>query len=230
MKKHTRFSLIILCFVLAVSALPVSATESPVQTEPIANDDTAATVSVTAAISADIYDPKEVYEAGYQAIQTIAENEDNFYYWKNSKIIRFTFVHSFETGRKTMALFDILGENGQYGYMIYDCEDPGPLSYAAAESIFRLCDTTLSSSAQMRKVVGLSTTEEVYYFYYGLSFGCGVLHADGTIDIYNIRDIVANQAPACITKNSFTAVSAVVAEKKQTTCYYIARTPPKYLL
>ena len=116
-----------------------------------------------------------------------------------------------------MALFDILGQNGQYGYLIYDCEDPGPLSYAATESIFRLCDATLSSSSQMRKIVGVSSVEELYYFYFGLNFGCGVLHADGIIDIYNIRDIIANQAPACITKNSFSAMSAVVTEKKQTT-------------
>ena len=68
MKKSTRFSLIILCLVLTVSALPVSATESPIQTKPIANDESTATISVTAAISADIYDPKEIYEAGCQLI------------------------------------------------------------------------------------------------------------------------------------------------------------------
>ena len=145
------------------------------------NEDNNDTVKI---LATEVFDEKLVFSEGLAEIEGIATNIDEFSYWKNGVVVDFKWLHSFETGLITHALFEIIGENGQHGYMIYDCEREESSSFSATASPYTLAEEALQTR---------SLTNNNYYFYSPMAYGCGVLNDNDLVDIYDIYSLITDE-------------------------------------
>lgn len=132
------------------------------------------------------YDIDAIYNAGLETIAYFAENSSSCAYWADSEVIDFKLLHSFDTGRVAYALFEILGSDGQHGYMINNLEDNFPQQYGDGTSPFAKFEQAVKAD----EIIRLSS--EHYYFYQGMSYGYGIIGDDGLMDIYNIAYYLAD--------------------------------------
>ena len=139
------------------------------------------------------YDSEIILKKGIDSITVIAEGVDECAYWKDSEIINFEFLHSFQTGKTVYALFDILGTNGQYGYIIYDCVKDEANSFSASKSPYKLLGEN-ENNVTMPDITG----KETYLFYAPMSYGYGVLDENDRIDIYDINGILLVAAESMV--------------------------------
>jgi len=154
--------------------------------EEVNNVETENVNDVIEIISSCAFDKDTVMSKGSKEIAEIAARIDEFNYWQDAEIIDFKWLHSFETGYITHALFELLGKNGQYGHMVYDCEDESSNSFAACESPYAMAEKKLNTNSS----VIISSDDDIYYFYTGISYGCGKVNEKGLMDIYNIHSLL----------------------------------------
>ena len=156
------------------------------------------TCSLEAVLENNVYDEKLIFTKGVQEIEIISNEIDEFAYWKDCEIVDFKFLHSFETGNITHALFEVLGSNNQYGYMIYDCVHLESDSFSAAESPYNGTDIIISRE-KFNAEIG---SDQLYYFYAPMTYGVGVLN-DDEISIYNVECIKTKKFDEVVCKTKF---------------------------
>lgn len=161
--------------------------EVPIQANDTVESNTASD-DVIRILTTETFDKDTVLRKGLDEIELIATTIDEFNYWKNPDIVDFRWLHSFKTGLITYALFEIIGENGQPGYMIYDCELEESDSFSASASPYALAEESLQKRS--------FTRDDSYYFYTGVSYGCGVLNEDKLLDIYELYSLMADEEPS----------------------------------
>ena len=137
------------------------------------------------------YDIDAIYNAGLETIAYFAENSSSCAYWADSEVIDFKLLHSFDTGRVAYALFEILGSDGQHGYMISNLEDNFPQQYGDGTSPFAKFEQAVKAD-EITQLSSELLSAEYYYFYEGMSYGYGVIGDDGLMDIYNIAYYLAD--------------------------------------
>ena len=156
-----------------------------IQSNNTVEDNTVVSDDVISILTSTTFNEKAVLSKGLAEIEVISTDIPEFNYWKNADLVEFRWLHSFETGLITYALFEIIGENGQHGYMIYDCEREVSSSFSATASPYTLVEESL----QTRSL----TSDKNYYFYAPMTYGCGILNNENLIDIYDIYGLIADQ-------------------------------------
>lgn len=139
-------------------------------------------------LTAATFDEQVVFDKGLDEIDVIAAGIEEFQYWHNADIVDFKWLHSFKTGFITHALFEIVGENGKHGYMIYDCEEESSSSFSASASPYALFEESV-------QVGSLASDNNGYYFYAPMTYGYGVLNDNERLDIYDIYGLMENAEP-----------------------------------
>lgn len=135
------------------------------------------------------YDTEVVFKEGLYAIDIISQGIDEFAYWKDSEVINYEFLRSFYTGKALYALFDILGSNGQYGYIIINCKTHESDCFAASKSPYKLFDENKNN------LVTADAENDIFLFYAAVSYGYGVIDENDRLDIYDIRSIYGVYEP-----------------------------------
>ena len=221
MKKHFCFLTFLLCLFWIVGVTPaysLDAIEQILKAEDITTEESISSAvnpktNLESILETVSYDAKTVYLDGLQAIEAISRDIEEFNYWENGEIVDFKLLRSFETGYVTHALFEILGANGQYGYLIYDCENHEADSFSASESPYKLADDAIRSDTDIH-ITGSIVKTEPYYFYAPMSYGYGVINASGLMDIYNIRNMVSGTKAEVLTNVSFETTKIKVEEER----------------
>jgi hypothetical protein len=156
-----------------------------IQSNDTVKDNTIVIDDVISILATTTFNEKTVLSKGLAEIEVIAADIPEFYYWKNADLVEFRWLHSFETGLITHALFEIIGENGQHGYMIYDCEREESSSFSATASPYTLVEESLQTKSL--------TSDKNYYFYAPMTYGYGILNDESLIDIYDIYGLIADK-------------------------------------
>lgn len=196
--KHKRLVscvLSVIVILLCTSVTPIAAVDNTynsvethnqvtIQSNNTAEDNTVVSDDVISILTTTTFNEKAVLSKGLAEIEVISTDIPEFNYWKNADLVEFKWLHSFETGLITHALFEIIGENGQHGYMIYDCEREESSSFSATASPYTLVEESL----QTRSL----TSDKNYYFYAPMTYGCGILNNENLIDIYDIYGLIAD--------------------------------------
>ena len=156
-----------------------------IQSNDTVKDNTVISNDVISVLATTTFNEKSVLSKGLAEIEIIATDIPEFNYWKNADLVEFRWLHSFETGLITHALFEIIGENGQHGYMIYDCEREESSSFSATASPYALGEESLRTRSL--------TSDKNYYFYAPMTYGYGILNDESLIDIYDIYELIADK-------------------------------------
>lgn len=150
--------------------------------------------------------------------EKIATKIEEFNYWQDADIIDIKWLHSFVTGLESYVLIDVLGENGQYGYMVYDCTKEETDSYSASKSPYLLAEDFFATTAEDENIFIPLNDDEIYYFYSVLSYGYGVINENGLVDIYNIRYLLSGEdcnEPSVFCNVSFSQVETYKEDAPQ---------------
>ena len=139
-------------------------------------------------LTAATFDEQAVLDKGLDEIDVIAAGIEEFQYWQNAEIVDFKWLHSFKTGFITHALFEIVGENGKHGYMIYDCEEESSSSFSASASPYALFEESVQAGS-------LASDNNGYYFYAPMTYGYGVFNDKEELDIYDIYGLMESAEP-----------------------------------
>lgn len=159
------------------------------------SDDTIVDVHdiVELAIYSNMYSKENLPSKVLDDYEKISTKIEEFNYWQDADIIDIKWLHSFETGLESYVLIDVLGKNGQYGYMVYDCTNEETDSYSASKSPYLLAEDFFATTAEDENIFIPLNDDEIYYFYSVLSYGYGVINENGLVDIYNIRYLLSGE-------------------------------------
>ena len=149
-------------------------------------------------IGANPYDETEVIEKGIDIIRYIGdahtESGGKCAYFKDAEIVDFTFLHSFDTGEIRYVSLDFRAIDGSAaGFLILDCTDDSVPIWGTGESgvmsSYHTMKMELAKNDRQIFTNMQATDDEIYFFYYGMNFGCGIVK-DNRMYIYEINDLL----------------------------------------
>ena len=160
-----------------------SVTSDTDETTPAETTEAAIKLTFPEVLAAEIYDPEELYAEG-------AVWAERFY--PDCEIVSFTFLRSIRTGYSAYVALDLVDDSGQYVYFVYDGEknDIAVIYEGATTSHgpYGHFEDDPDEYPALSERIRTTDPDEVYYFYYPpLSFACGILNSDGTVDVYRLN-------------------------------------------
>ncbi len=162
--------------------------DTTADTTPAETTEEAIKLTFPEVLADEIYDQEKLYEEGAACTEA---------FYPGCEIVRYTFLRSIKTGYSAYVLFEVADADGEHKVLVYDgtandiandiamaCEG-GPVSSLTP---YHHLEAYPDEYPAVSERISAADSDEVYNFYYPpLSFACGILNSDGTVDIYRLN-------------------------------------------